>query len=85
MSADQENGHLNHVGGHMNHVGGHVNHVGGPREWTFESCRRRQEGGHVIPEGAHDLRMILGIVLNSIMFYEKPGSSNSQANYDYNP
>ena len=60
MSADQENGHLNHVGGHMNHVGGHVNHVGGPR-------------------------MILGIVLNSIIFYEKPGSSNSQANYDYNP
>ena len=44
MSADQENGHLNHVGGHMNHVGGHVNHVGGPR-------------------------MILGIVLNSIIFY----------------
>ena len=60
MSADQENGHLNHVGGHMNHVGGHVNHVGGPR-------------------------MILGILLNSIIFYEKPVSSNSQANYDYNP
>ena len=54
MSADHENGHLNHV-------------------------------RHVIPEGAHDLRMILGIVLNSIIFYEKPGSSNSQANYDYNP
>ena len=31
------------------------------------------EGGHVISEGAHGLR-ILGIVLNSI-FYEQPGSS----------
>ena len=35
--------------------GGHVSH----------------EGGHVIPEGAHGSRMILGIVLNPIIFYEQ--------------
>ena len=34
------------------HENGHLNHV----------------GGHVIPEGAHGLRRILGIVLNLIIF-----------------